>query len=302
MTQQLLFPRAALLLAMLLLAAGCGKNNADTITFSGTMDVNTIRVSAQIPGTVTQLQGDEGMQVKRGDTLAVVETEKLGYQLDQNRATVEELDRQSQAAQATLRAAVINRDNVAAKYKRFAALLASNAATQQNVDDLKAQLDAADEQIRSARISLTAVESRKKQVESGAQVIRRQVKDATILSPADGTVLVRYTDKGELVGSGTPLFDIADLATLWTRIYIGEKELPFLKLGQKVDVRVDGLPDKTFPGIVTWISDKSEFTPKSILTEETRTTLVYAAKVTVQNPDRMFKIGMPVTVVAPRTR
>ncbi|MBL0175303.1 MAG: efflux RND transporter periplasmic adaptor subunit [Ignavibacteria bacterium] len=293
--------RLLLLPLLLLLAPGCGEKRGDTLTFTGTMDVNTVRVSAQTPGTVTLLGSDEGRQVRAGDTLAVIETDRLGYQLDQNRGSLEELSRQEDAARAQLNASVIARDNLRVRHARLASLLASHAATQQAVDDVKAQLDAADEQIRAARISLSAIESRKKQVDAGAQGIRKQVHDATILSPLAGTVIVRYADRGELVGAGTPVFDIADLSELWTKIYIGETELAFLTLGQAVELRVDGMPGRTFPGTVTWISDKAEFTPKTILTEETRTTLVYPARVIVKNPDGIFKIGMPVTIVAART-
>ena len=79
-----------------------------------------------------------------------------------------------------------------------------------------------------------------------------------------------------------------------------QKQVPYIKLGKHVKITVDGMPDRSFDGIVTWISDKAEFTPKTILTEETRTTLVYPAKITVENPNGIFKIGMPVSVIIDR--
>jgi HlyD family secretion protein len=268
--------------------------------FTGTMEATTVRVSAQTPGIVAALHFDEGTSVKTGDTLANIETERLGYQAAQGRAGVDEVEKQFHAATSQRNASVINRDNVKLRYERFLALLKTGAATRQNIDDLKAQLDAANEQLRAAQESLDAMQEKKSQIQSGVKVIEKQIKDAIISSPLNGLVLVRYTEQGELLGVGSPVCELADVSRLWTKVYIEEKQLPFIKLGKPVKITVDGMPDRAFDGIVTWISDKAEFTPKTILTEETRTTLVYPAKITVENPNGIFKIGMPVSVIIDR--
>lgn len=286
-------------LAAVLFGACSGKDES-SFTLTGLMDATTVRVSAQTPGTIVAVNFDEGTAVSAGQTLAEIETEKLGYQIGQSSAAIEELSRQRASAELQLRAAVIQRDNTQKKYERFAALLASHAATQQSVDDLKAQLDAANEQLKAARASLDAIGSKQRQIESGRKIVERQVKDATITAPIAGTVLVKYTDRGELLGIGSPLCEIADLGAMWTKVYLEQHMLPSVRLGQKVRVRVDGMPDTDFEGTLTWISDKAEFTPKAILTEETRASLVYPAKVAISNPKGIFKIGMPVTVVIAR--
>lgn len=268
--------------------------------FSGIMDANTTRVSSQANGVITKLNFDEGMGVKEGQILATIETEKLSYQLDQNRSAIEEINNQYNAALSQLESAKIERENISIKHDRFLALLKSKATSQQSVDDLKTQLDAADERIRYIKASLDAVASRKNQIESGTKIIKRQLRDTTITAPVSGTVLVRYVESGELLAAGSPVCDIADLNSLWTKIYIEEKNLPFIKLGQKVRIKIDGIDDKTLEGQVTWIADKSEFTPKTIMTEETRATLVFSAKVSVQNTEGILKIGMPVSVIVDR--
>jgi HlyD family secretion protein len=278
------------------LLISCSQNNGKQMLFTGTMEATTVRVSAQTPGIVTALRFDEGASVRTGDTLASVETERLGLQADQGRAGVDEIEKQHHAAVAQRNASVINRDNIKLRYERFLSLLKTGAATQQNVDDLKTQLDAANEQLRGAQVSLEAMQEKKAQMQAGVKVIAKQIRDAIISAPLNGTVLVRYTEKGELLGVGSPVCELADVTHLWTKVYIAEKQLPFVKLGKKVKILIDGMPDRSFEGTVSWISDKAEFTPKTILTEETRTTLVYPAKITVENPDGLFKIGMPVSV------
>ncbi|MBU1183494.1 MAG: efflux RND transporter periplasmic adaptor subunit [Pseudomonadota bacterium] len=270
------------------------------MNFSGIMDTNTTRVSSQASGIIKKLNFDEGMGVKEGQVLATVETEKLGYQLDQNRSAIEEINNQHSAALSQLESAKIERENISIKYNRFLALLKSKATSQQSVDDLKTQLDAADERIRYIKSSIDAVTSRKNQVESAARIIKKQLKESTITAPVSGTVLVRYVESGELLATGSPVCDIADITSLWTKIYIDEKNFPFIKLGQKVRIKIDGIDDKTLEGQVTWISDKSEFTPKTIMTEETKASLVFSAKVSVQNMEGILKIGMPVSVIVQR--
>ena len=289
-----------ILILLLFVICSCSEERSAHMTFSGIMDADMTRISSQTHGIIKELKFDEGMEVREGQVLAGIETESLGYQLEQNRSAIEELGNQYNATLSQLETAKIEKENIGIKYNRFSALLQSKATSQQNVDDLKTQLDAANERIKSIQSSMDVVISKKKQIESGAKLIKKQVKDATITSPFSGRVLVRYVEKGELLAAGSPVCDIADISLLWTKIYIEEKNLPFIKLGQNVLIKIDGIDDKTLEGRVSWISDKSEFTPKTILTEETKASLVFSAKIIVPNNNGILKIGMPVSVIVQR--
>lgn len=287
-----------LLLPALLLAA-CGDDDASVMRFTGIMDATTIRVSAETPGRLLSLHADEGEPVYRDSVLAVIETERLGYQIDQNDARLAELAYQTESAALRLRAARIQRDNLLRRYERFRSLLAQDAVTQQAVDDLQTQVEAANAELAAAEAALAGTRSKRAQIQAGLSIVLKQQSDARVTSPIDGRVLLRYAEAGELLGPGAPVFELADLRDMWTRIYVSETQLPALRLGQQVRLHVDG-SDTVFEGTVSWISDKAEFTPKTILTEETRTALVYAVKVKVRNRNDILKIGMPVTVSLPR--
>jgi HlyD family secretion protein len=252
-------------------------------------------VSAETPGRVLERHFDEGTQVEAGKELVMLKTSKLEYQIEQSEATLSELAHQEASARSKLSAAEAQYQNLQRTLTRFRELLKTGATTQQSVDDLETKLQSAGDELEAARAGLQAIESRKAQVRAGSRVVQEQVADARVLSPLTGTVLVRYTDVGELLGIGSPVCDIASLDEVWVRIYIAETDLPDVRLGQKARVILDGV-DAPLSGTVTWISSQSEFTPKAILTEETRTSLVYPAKVTVQNTEHLLKIGMPVTV------
>lgn len=288
-------PRILLTLLPLLLFSSCGKGDETVMEFTGIMEATTVRVSAETPGRLIALRADEGDTVFRDSTLALLETERSDYQLAQSTAMLDELAKQTTTATLRLRAARAQRDNLARRLERFQALLAEHAVTTQAVDDLRTQHDAADAELAAAEAALSALRSKQAQIEAGGDLLRKQLRDARILSPLDGRVLVRYAEVGELLGVGTPIFDVADMEEMWTRIYVSATQLPRIRTGETVQVVIDGV-DQTLEGTIQTIADNAEFTPKTILTEETRTTLVYAVKVGVHNPDGLLKIGMPVTV------
>ncbi|GBD92670.1 putative efflux pump membrane fusion protein [bacterium BMS3Abin05] len=116
------------------------------------------------------------------------------------------------------------------------------------------------------------------------------------MAPASGVIFSRYFNEGEAIPPLNPIVEIVHVRSLSVKIYISEKMLPHIKYGQKVKVRVDGL-SRQFQGIVGWVSPKAEFTPKTIMTPETRTSLVYAVKIRIQNSKGILKDGMPVEVV-----
>ena len=115
-------------------------------------------------------------------------------------------------------------------------------------------------------------------------------------SPITGTVLNKYAEEGELANMGTPLFKVANMDNMTLRVYVTNDQLTEIKLNDKVKVFVDGGGENSglmreYEGVVTWISEKSEFTPKTIQTKNERANLVYAMKVRVKN-DGYLKIGM----------
>jgi HlyD family secretion protein len=123
------------------------------------------------------------------------------------------------------------------------------------------------------------------------------IRQAELVAPIDGLVLEKNLEKGELAFPGTPIVTLADLTRPWIKLYIQEKKLGLVRRGQKAEVTIDSYPDETFPGEVVYISDRAEFTPKTIQTREERVKLVFAVKIMIENRDRKLKPGMPADAV-----
>ncbi|MGH7495030.1 MAG: HlyD family secretion protein [bacterium] len=279
-----------------MLLAGCRQSADPAFEASAIVEGTAVKVAAQTGGYLLQVHVDEGDGVTLDQTLALVDTEKLSYQLEQVQAHLEELNMQQGIAASNQRRAQDDFEYARTRYERVAELFKANAATEQARDDAKINLDRAQAAYESARQNVQALASRKKALAAQGKLLRRQINDGLVKAPLRGTVTTRYYKTGETIPSNAALVEIIDLAQLWTKVYVSEKYLPQIRNGQSATIQIDGT-DQKLTGKVAWISSKAEFTPRNILTEESRTALVYAVKVEVDNPDGILKHGMPVTVV-----
>jgi len=286
---------SAYLLASLIVLASCGKNDDSTFQASAIVEGTAVKVAAQTGGYLQQVLVDEGQVVQVGQTIAVVDTEKLGYQIEQAEANLQDLAAQRRIANTNVQRAKEDFDYAKTKYNRFLDLFQKNAATQQALDDSKIAYDRARTALESSEQTLQSFGSKEKSLEAQGKLLRRQINDAIVKAPINGTITTRYYDMGETIPPNAPLAEIIDLSKMWAKVYVSETFLPKIKIGQSAQVKIDGV-DQTLSGTVGWISAKSEFTPKYILTEESRTALVYAVKINIDNPDGVLKHGMPVSI------
>ncbi|MCK4562525.1 MAG: HlyD family efflux transporter periplasmic adaptor subunit, partial [Flavobacteriaceae bacterium] len=177
--------------------------------------------------------------------------------------------------------------------KRIENLIAANAGTQKQLDDINGKIDVLNNQIISVETQNAPIINELKSIDIQVRQIEDQIQKSIINNPINGTVLVKYAEPNEITSFGKPLFKIADLSTMQLRVYVSETQLSSIKIGQDVTVKIDDNDDmKNYNGNITWIAAEAEFTPKIIQTKEERVNLVYAVKIDVKN-DGSLKIGMP---------
>lgn len=263
---------------------------------TGIFEATTVTVSAETNGKILSFDISEGDSVKAGQHVAIIDTTLLvlQYKQLQSRQSSTESSSPDIAAQAaSLRSQIAHQQN---ECDRIARLLADGAATQKQSDDadaalrtLRAQLDGLLSTLGKNRSSISdnaiALQYQKEQ-------IGEQIQKSYISAPITGTVLAKYAEAGEYASPGRPLFKVADLNDIYLRSYFTANQLADLKIGQKVTVIADfgGEEQFEYPGRITWIAKESEFTPKSIQTNDTRANLVYAVKIAVKNDGRL-KLG-----------
>jgi HlyD family secretion protein len=275
--------------------AGCGARHAEGFAGSGTLEATEVTVSAQTAGQVLRLGKDEGDAVAAGDTLAVLDVEKLVLQRRELLAGIDEITAARSPAAEAVKQARDNFENVAKSFERISGLHDKGTATQQQYDDASTRYRVAKSQLESAQSQGAALDAKEKAVRASIAVLDRQIRDGVVLAPASGIAAEKYVEVGEFVPTGGAVFKIADTADFWLKIYVSERDLGLFKIGDAADVRVDALA-KPLEGAVSWVSPEAEFTPKNVETKDARAELVYAVKVTVRNPSGTLKIGMPAEV------
>jgi HlyD family secretion protein len=259
----------------------------------------------------------EGETVKAGQVVARLDSRELEEEVALRRAQgrsaqalLDELLAGSRAeeigqARAALERALADRERARLEWERQQKLYQREVISTREYDFAKTAFEAAEAKVKEAREFLALVEKgprREKidQARAALEASRQALAQAetrlgytTLYSPLTGVVLSKNIEPGEYVSPGTPVLTVGDVARVWVRAYISETELGRVKLGQKVRVRVDTFPGKSYEGRVSFISAQSEFTPKNIQTQKERVKLVYRIKVDIPNPDRELKPGMP---------
>lgn len=284
-----------IILMVVSLIIGCGGGvNYDA---SGTFEATEVVVSSEVAGKILSFDCIEGQKLESGQRVGKIDSVQLALKKEQTKASISAA--KSRHTNIATQIAVTKQQIVTATNDklRIERLLKANAATQKQLDDINAMILLYEKQL-AAQTSILTNQNRVVSGESTALEIQvdqldDQINKSNITSPIRGTVLVKYAEKGELAYQGQPLFRIADIENMILRAYVTAGQLSHVKLGQTVYVYVDFGKNntRTYKGVITWISSRSEFTPKSIQTKDERANLVYAVKIAVKN-DGYIKIGM----------
>jgi HlyD family secretion protein len=304
------FVFAIALCQLSILFSSC-KNNKNNYDASGTFEATETIVSAEANGVIDKFNIQEGQTLDSGMYIGYIDTTQLYLKKKQLEAQVKAMgyklpDISAQTAQFKQQAAVTQSDlnYLLNEKRRTENLLKANAATPKQLDDINAKIATAKEQIKAiykqGAAQASALNTQRSGISADVQPLyfqieqlNDQLKKSKIINPVNGTVLTKFAEVNEMATTGKPLYSIADLSTIILRAYITGNQFSFVKLGQKVKVIVDDTASKTknYDGIIEWISDKAEFTPKTIQTKDERANLVYAIKIRVKN-DGYLKIGM----------
>lgn len=263
---------------------------------------------------------EEGDAVKAGDVLARLDTRPLELAIAQKKAViaqqeavVEKLHNGSRPEEITQAAAQVEslaaaENNARAYYRRMASLLADGAVSRQSADDAEARWKAAAANLENAKAALSlvnmgprsediaAAEAQLSALKAGLENDLYNLSQATLVAPQDGVIRSRLMETGDMASAARPVYLIGLSDLKWIRVYVPESRLGELREGMEADVYVDSFPNEAIKGKVGYISDTAEFTPKSVQTEELRTSLLYEVRIFVDDEENRLRMGMPATV------
>jgi HlyD family secretion protein len=312
-----LAPGRRLVAPLIVLAIlGCS-HRPGPVVGSGTIELDEVDVSSLVGGRVLHLYVDEGDTVSAGDTLAVLlhgevtgEVTAMEGESDRANALYREQargprDAEIKAARAELAAATTTLQLDEAELKRVQGLYEQKFASPSELDHARAARDEAAARRSTAEERLALLEEgyRREQVAAAKGAARAaqgqltsakaKAKELVLTAPISGVVLIRSVVAGEVVGPAIPLVTLGNLDRIWLRAYLSTPEVARIRLGARAKVRVLGWPGRDFPGRVTEISPRAEFTPRAALTEEERASLVFGVKIALDPTGGILKPGLP---------
>jgi HlyD family secretion protein len=281
-------------LTVILFACSTAENEFDA---TGTFEASETIVSSEVSGKILAFSIEEGQALKQGQKVGSIDSTQLhltALQLRENQKAVQagkpNVSTQIEATKKEIHTVQIEK-------ARIENLVKGEVASQKQLDDVNAKLAVLEARLAAQQNSLSVTTStlteQSNAINAQLAMVKDQLSKCTITNPLDGTVLTKYAMQDEVTVPGKALYKIADLSSLILRVYVSGSQLSEIKLGQSVDVFVDAADGKykNYSGAITWISDKAEFTPKTIQTKDERANLVYAVKIRVKN-DGYLKLGM----------
>lgn len=287
------------------------KSKSNQYDATGTFEAEEVIVSSELPGRLISFTIEEGAAIGKDSIVGAIDAANISLQKEQVQASITALHEktvdvtpQINLLQEQIAVQQSQLNNLLHEKTRIENLLKSDAATGKQLDDINAQIDVVKKQMsvtqQQINVQRNTVGTQNRSVLSEAAPLQKRIaqlkdqeKRAYIINPVNGTVITKYAQQGEITAAGKALYKIADLSTITLRAYITGPQLSQIKLNQPVKVFIDNGTDKykEYAGTVAWVSDKAEFTPKTIQTKEERANLVYAVKIKVNN-DGYLKIGM----------
>lgn len=275
---------------------GCQSNLQGPDAY-GNFEATEIMVTSETSGRLIYWNIRDGDMLQAGQPVAIVDTTIIHLKLSELDARLLVIKNSKASAMAEIEVLKEQHKVFTREYDRIKALYNDGAASQQQFDDIEGMVRVQLKQIESAHSKIPILSSEISVIMAQTDIVKEELRRATITSPIDGLVLYTFAEPGELVVAGKPLFRMADLRVMTLRAFLDARQYAGVYQGQKVRIQIDapiGSAEiyKSYLGTVTWISPRAEFTPRSIQTREDRVTLVYAVKIDVPN-DGIIKIGMP---------
>jgi len=272
----------------------CNRGNG-SFDATGAFEATEILVSSEANGKIMELNIQEGDRIDAGSIVGYVDSTQIYLRKMQLVSGFRSIDIQKPDIRKQIAALEQQIATARTEQQRMENLVRANAGNQKQVDDIVNNIKFLQKQLDAQNSSLSKTTGGADAEAEGIQYqimqLDDQIQKSQIVNPQTGTVLVKYAEPGEITAAGKPLYKIADVDLLYLKAYVTADQLSQLQLGQTVHVYADyGDERREYLGTVTWISDKSEFTPKGIQTKVERANLVYAIKIGVKN-DGYLKIG-----------
>ncbi len=267
------------------------------IYLSGRIEGRETNISPKIQGRIVKIYKEEGDKVTKGEILCEIDSEQITARYKAAIETTKAYYSSISQAKANLIKAQASFEKAKKDYGRYSNLLKEELVSKSDFDRVKMQYEYTQAEVEAASKAVAQAEASYRVAQQRLNEAMADLNETKIYSPAEGVILSKPIEAGEIVNPGTALYVLVDLNKLYLKVYVPEPDIGKIKLGLPARVYIDAYPDKYFNGKITKIYEQAEFTPKNVETKEERVKLVFGVEVSVENPEGLLKPGMPADVV-----
>lgn len=277
--------RAVALLAVLLSFVGCNdRRNA----VSGTIEVDETHVGPRMSGRVEKLYAQEGDHLHEGQLIAQLDASELRARRDLATAQINAAMRDHEAQAAQL-------DYLRANAQRESDLLKRKVVSPNEAEQANSAATAQEKNVESAQMRILQMRAQLADIEA-------QLAEMQVIAPADSTLEVLSVKVGDVLPPNGEVATLLLTQHVWVRVYVPETWLGFIKVGDRVRVRVDSFPQTDFPGVVEQVNRQAEFTPRNVQTVSDRIRQVFGVKVRLPTDEARLRAGMAADVYFPNIK
>jgi len=289
--------RKTILLLAIFVLVSCGeKGKENVISSTATIEAVQVRISPIYQARIKNIPVKEGERVKKGDVLAILDSREFELKKKEVETTRKELFYSIASLSRQIEELGVRLKQVEKTYERAKNLYKEKAIPLQKFEETETEYLSLQKRLQALKENRSALKAKIESVNQRLELFDYYIDNSEIKAPIDGIVQEIVAREGEVVLPTSTILTLAKMDEVWARMYVEERYLGLIKIGQKAKIKVDSFPNREFSGKVIWISEEAEFIPKNVQTQSERATLVYAVKVNVDNKEGIFKIGMPVEI------
>ena len=273
----------------------CNTKKAENIKVPGIVNGDIITVKSKTAGTITAVEFKEGQKITKNTPLIKIDSRIIENKLAEIPLNIKSINNKIEELKSNQYYASANRQYVSKQISRFKRLLKKNSISGEKLENVQLKLKKVNTEISGIKHKINSLNIEKEKLINKEQYLKILLEDHIINSPVNGVIIEKFISEGENIFPAKPVADILDLKTLYIEVFIEGEEVSKLKLGDKVQVFLDGIT-RSFDAEVSYFGKKAEFSPKYVVSEKERKSLLYLIKLKIENDREFYKVGMPVTV------
>jgi len=290
--------RAVVLIMLIAVIPSCKQQQQNYIRAAGVVDGEVVSLKSLVSGKIGSLRFNEGSLVRQDEVLVEINADKIITQIKGLDIKEQEIDINQNKLLRRMNFLRQNLDYWKRQVESFERLREKDSISGDELEKARLKLKEIETNLFEAEQSLRELKVKREDLHNEKIRFELLYEDFTLSSPVTGIVLDRYMNQGEAIMPGIAIADILDINSLFIETFVEERELGQLSLGQKVEIFVDGIEDRSFSGEIVLFGREAEFSPKYILSEQERQALLYKVKISIDGDNDIFKLGMPVTIQA----